>query len=173
MREIVLTNGMVARVDAEDFERLKVFRWHPAKGRRGAYYARRFFDAVNADGTKRPCCREMQRDVLDPDMAAPRSLLVDHRDHDTLNNQKYNLRFLDHQKSMLNRRLPLNNTTGFRGVSFKKKKGDFQAQLMAHGVRYSTRHFATAEEAARAYNDLARIHHGEHAQLNIIPDDVA
>lgn len=55
---------------------------------------------------------------------------------------------------------------GFRGVVYLERKRKFLAGVRKDGRRYSRGYFPTATEAARAYDELARKHHGEHAVLN-------
>jgi hypothetical protein len=171
VREIILRGGRTAYVDDADYDRLSAYTWYAVEGRRGNWYAQRQWDEVLPDGTRKHFAREMQRDVLDPKMTATRWQLSDHINHDTLDNQSHNLRWADPHVSALNRRLMLNNKSGFRGVHFDSGSGSYRAGLMCRGVRYFSRGHLTAEDAARAYNALAAEHHGEHAQLNVIEDD--
>ncbi len=53
-------------------------------------------------------------------LKAKKGQLVDHRNRDPLDNQKSNLRIATHRQNMLNR--ILKNSTGFIGVSVKRKK---------------------------------------------------
>lgn len=171
MRTIKLTNGMEAKVDDSDYERLSAYRWYGTEGRRGAWYAQRQWDEPLPGGGRKHFVREMQRDVLDPTMVATRDMISDHRNHDTLDNQSHNLRWKNYRGSVLNRRQFLNNTSGYRGVSWERSSGTWRVAIRSLGVRYVT-HRADLLEAARAYNELARIHHGEEAVLNIIPGDL-
>lgn len=157
--------GLVAVVDDEDYERLSAYRWSPRWGRRGAIYAQRMIYVPGLKST----CRQMQRDVLDPGMTATRWELSDHKNHDTLDNRRDNLRWRDPRGSALNRRHNLNNNSGYRGVSWQQSQERWRSCIMSYGVRYISYH-RTADDAARAYNGLARIHHGGDAVLNDVPD---
>jgi len=139
---------------------LSAFKWYPWEGRHGAIYASRTENGRNF---------HMQRDILDPDRAIPRTMKADHRDGDTLNNQRSNLRWSTNSQSNANRRLFKNNTSGFRGVSWEKRKSRWVARIKHNSKGREIGLFHTREEAAAAYNRVARELHGEFAVLNIIP----
>lgn len=101
-------------------------------------------------------------------MAAPKGLVVDHRDHDTLNNQKENLRVCTHQENMFNRPLSVRSKTGFKGVTWHTSKKKYGAAIRARNKKYFLGYFTDKIEAAKAYNEAAKIHHGEFAYLNKI-----
>jgi hypothetical protein len=90
---------------------------------------------------------------------------VDHfPDRSTWNNRIENLRASTHEQNARNRRLPINNRTGFKGV--QARRGKFSAQIGANGKLTHLGTFDVAEEAARAYDDAARRLHGEFAEVN-------
>jgi len=64
-------------------------------------------------------------------------------------------------------------TSAFRGVSRCTKDGRWQARIrIAKEVVYLGR-FPTEEQAARRYDEAARLHHGAQAMLNFVtPEDV-
>lgn len=171
-REISLTNGVVAVVDDQDYEWLNAFRWVPIAGRRGAVYAMRTAKRIRADGTLGWTSRQMQRDVLDPDWTAPRSMLVDHIDGNTLDCRRSNLRWATYEESNRNRRIHLRNKSGYRGVYQRAPDQGFVAQVHADGRRRRSPVYATPEEAALAYNYLALKYHGKDAVLNVVPGEV-
>lgn len=89
---------------------------------------------------------------------------ADHRDHDRLNNRKANLRLCSHADNLCNLRLPKSSTTGFKGVTRRGRL--FRAQIRFRGKSHYAGSYETAEEAARAYDRLARTLHGEFAATN-------
>ena len=76
------------------------------------------------------------------------------------------LRLASHAENTRYRRNHRNNTSGFRGVSFHRAGDKWQAQIRVDGRLTHIGYFATAEDAARAYDDAARKHYGEFARLN-------
>lgn len=93
MKEIELTQGMVALVDDEDFERLNAVKWCVHKGKR-TFYAVRHLSRAMGHGLI-----QMHNVVAgDP----PPGLERDHRDGNGLNNQKENLRLCTTQQNQMN-----------------------------------------------------------------------
>lgn len=100
----------------------------------------------------------------------PKGLLVDHRNHNTLDNRKENLRIATRAQNMWNRK----NTCGsskYKGVYWHKssKKWQCAAYLDNKGIFIGT--YETEELAAKAYNIKALELYGEFACLNIIEGD--
>lgn len=155
-REITLSKGHVALVDAEDAERIATFRWHLHP--RG--YAVRYLPrSQRARGA--PASVGMHREIT----KAPAGFVVDHADHDALNNRRANLRVCSQQENSRNR--GLTKRTGTKGI-FQRSNGRWCAQIkLGAGERQKwLGTFATAEEAARAYDAAALLHFGEFAFLN-------
>ena len=66
------------------------------------------------------------------------------------------------ERRQVNRKSP----TGFKGVTFDANRGKWMAQLVFKGINYLKKRFATAEEAARAYDVTAREVFGTAAVTN-------
>lgn len=91
---------------------------------------------------------------------------VDHRDRDSLNNQKGNLRVATNQQNSANK----SPTPGkFKGV--QERNGRYRTTIMFNYKSMSLGTYATAEEAARAYDTKAKELFGEFACLNF-PEDI-
>ena len=97
--------------------------------------------------------------------------IVEHIDGDLLNNRRENLRLLG--KSALRQRDPLrhNNTSGYTGVSYDRKRHLWKAYISQQGKRTHLGRFPTAIQAAFAYNEAALRYFGDHARLNVIITD--
>ena len=67
-----------------------------------------------------------------------------------------------HERRQVNR----SNPSGFKGVSFDAGRGRWMAQLACKGKTHLKKRFKTAEEAARAYDEVARAIYGLEAQTN-------
>jgi hypothetical protein len=91
---------------------------------------------------------------------------VDHIDRNTGNYDLSNLRWVTRAQQMMNREKNNNSITGMKGVTLKQ--GKFLARIAVNGTRIYLGIFASATDAAKAYDDAARLHFGEFACVNTI-----
>lgn len=155
MKRIPLTHGQFALVDDEDFEPLMRSHWYAAWSKKTqSWRAMR-----NPNGSDEI---SMARAILGPKS----DQLVDHRNHDTLDNQKHNLRICTTAQNAMNGRLMSNNTSGFKGVSWDKRRQRWRAMIVVAGKSRYIGNFCDILSAARAYDVAAREHFGEFALTN-------
>lgn len=155
VREIQLSRGLVTVVDEADYEWLNRWKWH-AWSRDPTYAIRNDWN----HGDQRTF--KMHRVIL----GAPAGVLVDHRNSDTLDNRRSNLRLATQAQNAQNMRPQSRSTHGLKGVHFDKITGRWRAQIKADGIRYHLGRFDSQEDAARAYDQAALEHWGEFAWLN-------
>ncbi len=98
----------------------------------------------------------MHRLILD----APVDMQVDHINGNGLDNRRANLRLVTASQNSCNRRLSIVNTTGFKGVSFHKGRGLYQASIRLDGRLRFLGRFQTPEEAHKAYCEASEELHG-------------
>lgn len=148
-KEIGLTKGKVAQVDDGDYEMLMALgkKWHVSDGY-----------AVNLH------LGRLHRFLL----GAPDGVMVDHRNGDTLDNRRDNLRLCTNSQNQANRQRS-RGVSPFKGVCWQKRTngtGSWKAQLVIEGNVVYLGVFGTDLEAAAAYNAAALSHFGEFAHLN-------
>lgn len=165
MKEIKLSLGKVAIVDDEDFEMLNRFKWHACKSKQ-TFYAERF---EYGNGSR---IRIKMHRLL---TGAKKNELVDHKDHNGLNNQKSNLRVCDYSQNNANK--AAYGVSKYRGVSLKivtyrSKSGElktynyWKAEIFSDDKVRFLGYFKSEIEAARRYNEEAKKVHCEFANLN-------
>jgi hypothetical protein len=157
MKRMPLTKGKEALVDNEDYAYLMQWKWHAAKG--GKYAARdtRLFD------------RGRGKVIYMHDVVANRKGLfgkVDHGNRNTLDNQRGNLRRATGSQNGANRGPQVNNTPGYKGVTWDRARQRWLASIKVHGWRINLGRFDDKIEADLAYNEAALKHFGEFAYLN-------
>jgi hypothetical protein len=147
-------------VDDDDYERINVSNWRAKKNKSGAFYAVR---TDRSGGKCKLIC--MHNEILG--LTTGRGVEVDHKNRNSLDNRKANLRTCTHAQNQHNRSKFRNNTSGAIGVCFKRGKWEASIHLLVDGKStylYIGR-FSTKEEAAQAYDAEAR-RRGEFAVLN-------
>ena len=87
--------------------------------------------------------------------------MIDHIDNNPSNNIVKNLRWCSQKDNVCNRDKQINNTTGFKGVSFNKRHNKYHAQININGKKKYLGLFETAEEASVAYEAKAKVIHKE------------
>jgi len=159
MKEIKLTQGKVALVDDEDFEKLNQFKWYTRKCG-NVFYAARMSETNLGYRIILP----MHRVVMN----TPKDMKTDHIDHNGLNNQKSNLRICTNIQNVYNKRPQINSSSKYRGVSFIKSssKKKWRAAIKHNGKDYHLGCFEYEIDAAKAYNIAANKFWGEFAYMN-------
>lgn len=152
---IPLTKGLFAEVDDSDYDWLIQYKWCAAINRKGGYNY-----AASWDGSKMIRMHRLIMGVFD------RWSLVDHIDHNTLNNQRSNLRVATQQQNNFNRKSTPKSTSIFRGVSWYSRDKRWVARIGNGDNQKTLGWFKDEKQAALAYNAAAIERYGEFANLN-------
>jgi hypothetical protein len=92
---------------------------------------------------------------------------IDHKNHNTLDNRRENLRRCTHRQNLFNQKKPSNNTSGFKGVYLDKRRNKWRASIMVNNKTVFLGHYLTATKAAQAYDVAAKKFYGEFAHFNL------
>jgi hypothetical protein len=166
MKLISLSKGKAyAIVDDEDFDYLNQWKWKFNKGR--AMRNQHIGTVGNwRDGKRKDKAVLMHRVI----MGEPEGMDVDHENRNALDNRKANLRICTHAENRRNNKIYSNNTIGYKGVYWDKRKLKYYTQISFMGKKYTLALFESAEEAAKEYDHVARQLYGEFATLNFEGD---
>lgn len=159
-----MSQGKVSLVDDELFESAMKYRWHVKHHKRkhvpDSYYARR------------------QNSLADRKAGSPNTQYLhhfvygeitelDHIDGDGLNNQLSNLRPATRAQNCVAKRSKVPwATSKYWGVSWNKNSNKWTASIGINNKAVRIGSFVVEEDAARAYDAVAREVHGEFAHLN-------
>jgi len=152
---IPLSQGKFAIVDPEDFDELSQYKWTAAKSPNTFY-------AVRSDHGRQI---RMHRLITN----APKGLVVDHINHNGLDNRKSNLRLCTRSENARNQRPQTNRSSKYKGVCWHKNQKKWLARVYSNGVTYHLGSFKSQIAAAKAYDKKAKQLFGKFACLNFPP----
>jgi len=104
----------------------------------------------------------MHRQIL----SCPPDLLVDHIDHNGLNNCKRNLRLCTPAQNTRNSLSSANSSSKYKGVCWSKREKKWTASIQFNKKAYHLGYFTDEIKAAKAYDKKAKELHGQFACLN-------
>ena len=92
--------------------------------------------------------------------------MVDHINHDTLDNRRCNLRIVTNSQNMMNHgKIQRNNTSGVRWVHFEKRTQSYRVQVIKDKRSIWGGRYSSLEEAKKAAYRIAISEHGEYVSL--------
>ena len=146
--EIIICNKQceeVARaiIDLDDIDRVKDYKWTYSHGY-----------VVN-----RKSRMSLHRLIMD----CPDDMVVDHWNHNKLDNRRDNLRICTQQENMMNRSIQSNNTSGITGVNWDKSRGKWRAQIMLNKKTKYLGLYENIEDAIQARRQAEIDYFGEYA----------
>lgn len=151
MKEIEIgKSGKYFIIDDEDFELVNKYYWH--LDRQGY---------VRGVPKNRKLIR-LHRLIMNPS----KEKVIDHINRNPLDNRKNNLRICSQVQNMANRSAYINNTSGYKGICFNKKRNKYFTWFAHNKKRIYGGTFTNLSDAIKRYNELALKHNGEFAVLN-------
>lgn len=150
---IALGHGKVALVDECDYARVCQFHWHAFFNNRKWYVAKK--DALGRS-------EYLHRFILN----AKPGEIVDHKNGDTFDCRRNNLRICNRFENSQNAPRHRNNKSGYKGVHWNSKLGKWKVEITARRKRVYVGIFDLLDDAVSAYDEAARKHHRDFAKLN-------
>jgi len=149
MKSFIISGCETVLVDDEDFERVTALKWFVQRKPSGAKYAHRSY-WINGWAYDLRLGRFVFGNV-------PDDKLVDHINGNGLDNQKQNLRVVDHVANLrgFQRKRHTATTSIFRGVYWQKDRKKWGACIGLNRKSKNIGSFETECEAALAFNKCA------------------
>jgi hypothetical protein len=149
MKEVPLTKGTVAFVDDEDYEWAMQWKWHCT-----------FYGYAQRRDHK--TCIWMHLEIAKR-AGVEIPFRIDHRNLNSLDNRRQNLRPATQSQNMANRSAPKHNTSGLKGAYWRKDYQRWGAKIQVNYHQKSLGLFDTKEQAHAAYLAAAQQAWGEFA----------
>lgn len=137
-------------IDLEDVEKVKHIKWHRTDLQRSTYYC-------SSSNCKIKKLHRLIMEVSDP------NIVVDHINHNGLDNRKSNLRICTNQQNICNCNIPKNNKSGHKGVYWAKDKHKWTAQITINNKTKYLGRYDNIEDAIEARKKAAKEYYGEFA----------
>lgn len=140
--EIVTTKGEVILIDKSDEAIARKYTWHiDSKGYAQAHSNKTYV--------------RLHRLLLNP----PKGLVVDHINHNKLDNRRANIRVVTNQMNLFNLIEGKNNKSGKVGVYYNKQCQKWCSQITLNRKVVSSKLFASKEDAIRNRIELENQYH--------------
>lgn len=164
MVKMTTSNGVEFEIDEEDVDRVAAYRWYGFKPDGKKTYIFRTISTRLSSGKWKTQSVYLHRFLID----APSGLSVDHKDNNSLNNRRSNLRLATQSQQNQNTKKlnPSTASSRFKGVSFNKKRNAWEVYIHDKRKKVIIGYFQNEEEAAHAYDNAARSRYGEFASTN-------
>lgn len=156
---IKLSQGKSTLVDAQTYRDWEGFKWY-CHGKEYGYAAARIKKSDGKSSTM-----YLHR-VVSNIHGLPSNVKVDHINGNPFDNRKENLRVCTHRENLRNIKKSAANTSGYKGVSFDKKRNKFRASIRALEKHIHLGYFDDAEDAHSTYCRAAEKYHGSFARFN-------
>lgn len=160
MKYIDLTQGYRTIVDDDMYKYLNQWKWCYARG----YAMRRVYIKGSGRKENKGYGIYLHNLVLIPSEGK----IIDHISRDSLDNRRCNLRECTKKENSRNASLDKNNTSGYKGVSWRKDSNKWRARIRVDNKLIMLGNFKDKKDAAKAYNEAAKKYFGEYAYLNKI-----
>lgn len=154
MTVIFTKKGEKVIFDKEDSEKISLHGWYVDNGG----YVRTERRIMG-----KRCAILMHRFILGLPHSDKR--IVDHINGIKTDNRLSNLRICTPAQNQHNQKKRMDNTSGYKGVAFRRDSGRFRARISINGKRKNLGSFDSAEEAYEAYCAAAIELHGEFANF--------
>lgn len=164
--EIILTNRKKEKfssfIDKEDYEKIKGYYWMPhyhahVKG----YYAYSVKTIPQSERKDKKCQEifRLHRFVMD----CPKDKVIDHINHNTLDNRKSNLRICTQYENMQNLSLYSTNKSGVKNISYQKTaqgRKKWIVTMIENGKNKTVGRGLTLEDAIKIKEDYLKNKNG-------------
>lgn len=135
------------KIDIEDYDRVKAYKWHKSHG----------YPKTHLNGKKIYLSRFI--------MNAPSNMVVDHINHDPLDNRKCNLRLCTQRDNMANRKVQKNNSSGVTGVTWYSRTNKWRAYIYKNYKKIELGYYNDFDKAVEVRKQAEKKYFGEYRNI--------
>jgi hypothetical protein len=147
----------IVLIDDSDYELIKGLVWRPYISR-NTYYASAVIYNSETKKNKHVFMHNLIMDLIG----------VDHINHLGWDNRRINLRPATQRQNAKNMAVSKLNKYGLKGVSYSKSRNAYSCHITVDYKHIFLGYYGSLIDASNAYNEAAKIHFKEFAQLNYI-----
>ena len=140
-------------IDTEDYDLVKDYNWCVANIK-SLYVQTNIVDKL----TKKRTTLKLHRLIMNP----PKEFVIDHINHNTLDNTKSNLRVCTHKENLENVNKYLTNNSGYRGIYRHKKSNKWQVNIIHNSKNIYGGLFTDIKEANKKSIELRNMYFTHH-----------
>lgn len=147
------THGIFkVQIDLDDVDKCREYNWavNKYKSNHGKY--EKYYVVSGSEGLL------LHRFLMNP----KNNMVVDHIDGDTMNNRKSNLRVCETKENLRNSKHRINNTSGYKGVTWFKPTKKWMAHIMVDYKHKTLGYFENIEDAIEARKNAEEKYFGEY-----------
>lgn len=149
--ELLTSKSETILIDSEDYDKVKDYCW--SRGAVGYAVARD--SDIDAPSL-------MHRLIMNP----CKDEVVDHMNHNKLDNRKKNLRLCEQRHNARNTVTPSDNTSGHKGVYWNKEKRKWNVKIGYENKSIDYGYFDSIEEAIKKRAEVEEFYFGEFSYKN-------
>ena len=131
-------------IDLEDVDKVKIYKW--------------YMNPVGYVGNRGKNIGLLHRFIVN----APNDMVVDHINHNKLDNRKENLRICTQKQNMRNQSIRKDNKSGYTGVYFVENKNKWVAQIRINGKTKHLGYYNEMKNAIKARKEAEIKYFGEY-----------
>lgn len=150
----------IVKIDESEYNKLIKHKWYLEKSNNN-FYA---YTTIKINSVKKNF--KMHRLIMGLNFGD--GLIVDHINHNGLDNTKENLRLATKSQNGQNSKSQKNSSSKYLGVSYYKRDNLWTAQIKVENKKLHLGRFLSEQKAAECYNIAANKYYKEFANLNII-----
>ena len=152
---IDLPSGHKIQIDDCDLPLFNSYDWYAQRAKENIFYLARKEKTTGKVFL-------FHREVLVPNS----SEVIDHRNHDTLDNRRVNIRCCSRQENQRNRKKFRNSTSQYKGVHWEKSRKLWKASITINRKCIKLGRFKNEIDAARVFDFVSTQFYGDFAITN-------